>query len=158
MIDIKEAVQRLYVHEGCRLKPYRDTKGYLTIGIGRCLDKNPFTAEEKKLVGSCWQLKGITKEAAFMLLHSDILRTIKELAYKIPFWDNISDERQYALLDMAFQMGVNGVLKFKKMLAAIGSGDFETARKECLNSKYAREFKTRATRNADCLATGRYVF
>jgi len=48
MIDMSEAVQRLTLHEGIRLQPYRCPKGYLTIGVGRNLDTNPLTPEEKR--------------------------------------------------------------------------------------------------------------
>lgn len=155
MIAMNEAVQRLVFHEGFRMKPYRDTKGYLTIGIGRCIDKNPFTPEEIKAVGD-WK-KGITRNAAYMLLRNDIRRTIAELKKKIPFWEELSDERQYALLDMAFQMGSDGVLGFKKMLSAMALGNWVEAWRQCLDSKYGREFKTRAERIANTIAHDKFI-
>lgn len=155
MIAMNEAVQRLVFHEGFVLKPYKDTHGYWTIGVGRCIDKNPFTPEELKAVGD-WK-KGITRNAAYMLLRNDIKRTVAELKKKIPFWDELSDERQYALLDMAFQMGVNGVLGFKKMLSAMGLGNWPEAWHQCMDSKYAREFKTRAERIANTIAYDKFI-
>lgn len=155
MIALNEAVQRLVFHEGFVLKPYKDSKGYLTIGVGRCIDKNPFTPEELKAVGD-WK-KGITKNAAYMLLRNDIKRTIKDLEKNIPFWKELDDERQYALLDMAFQMGVRGVLGFKKMLASMALGNWVDAWHHCMDSKYAREFKTRAERIANCIAQGKFI-
>lgn len=155
MIDYNTAVQRLVFHEGCVLKPYRDKKGKLTIGIGRCIDTNPFTAEELRAVGD-WQ-HGITKNAAYYLLRNDITAIIKRLKDRIPFWRNLSDERQYALLDMAFQMGVDGVCNFKKMIAAMGVGNWNEAKTQCLDSKYAREFKTRSGRIANCIQTGKFI-
>lgn len=64
--------RRLEFHEGCRLMPYRCPAGKLTIGIGRCIDTNPFTKEELQAVGD-WK-HGITKNAALMLLRNDIDR------------------------------------------------------------------------------------
>lgn len=155
MIDKYEICQRLLLHEGLRLQPYRCSKGKLTIGIGRNIDDNPFTDTEKKVIGD-WQ-HGITTQAAFYLLRNDIERLEKELQRKINFWKNLSDERQYALLDIAFNIGVSGLLKFKKMLAWLWMGNFEQAAIECLNSKYAKETGRRAERIANLIRTERFV-
>ena len=48
MIDMYEICQRLIAHEGLRLQPYFCSKKKLTIGVGRCLETNPLTAEEIK--------------------------------------------------------------------------------------------------------------
>lgn len=154
MIDMNEKIQRLVMHEGIRLMPYYCTKGKQTIGVGRNLDDNPLTEEEKRVCGD-WE-KGITKQAAFYLLRHDIERTEKECKQKIAIYDVLDDERQYALLDMAFNLGVAGVLKFKKMLMAMACGYFEDAAKECLDSKYAKETGQRAKRIADTIRTGRF--
>lgn len=63
MINENEAVQRLCLHEGIRLQPYRCPAGYLTIGVGRNLETNQLTVEEKKVCGD-WQ-HGITKTRRF---------------------------------------------------------------------------------------------
>lgn len=154
MIDMNEKVQRLVMHEGIRLMPYYCTKGKQTIGVGRNLDDNPLTEEEKRVCGD-WE-KGITKQAAFYLLRHDIERTEKECRKKIAIYDALDDERQYALLDMAFNMGVAGVLKFKKMLIAMACGYFEDAAAECLDSKYAKETGQRAKRIAETIRTGKF--
>ena len=79
---------------------------------------------------------------------------MKELKKELPFFNNLDAERQYALIDMAFNLGILGLLRFKKMLRAIERGDFIRASKECLNSKYASEVGQRAVRIANTLATG----
>lgn len=154
MIDMGTATQRLCIHEGIRLKPYRCTAGYLTIGVGRNLETNPLSAEEKEKVGDL--NNGITKDAAFYLLRNDIKRVERECAQHIPFWRHLDDERQYALLDMAFNLGIKGLLKFKKMLSEMGIGNYRGAAKECLNSKYARDVGKRAERIAKTIETGRF--
>ena len=151
---MNEKVQRLVMHEGCRLKPYYCTKGKQTIGVGRNLDDNPLTEEEKRVCGD-WE-KGITKNAAFYLLRHDIERVEKECKKKIAFYTLLDDERQYALLDMAFNLGIAGLLKFKKMLMAMACGYFEDAAKECLNSKYAKEVGQRSKRIAETIRTGKF--
>ena len=154
MLDLYTISQRLQMHEGLRLKPYFCTRGKQTIGVGRCLDTNPLTAEEEKVVGD-WK-RGITKNAAFYLLRNDIARVEKECRQNIPFWKKLDDERQYALLDMAFNLGISGLLKFKKMLSYMGVGNFRQASVECLSSKYAQDVGIRAKRIAKCIETGRF--
>lgn len=155
MLSNEEIIQRLVFHEGCKLKPYKCTKGYLTIGVGRNLETNPLSAEEKRVCGD--YMHGITKNAAFYLLRNDIARVIKECEKDIPFWYNLDDERKYALIDMCFQLGIGGLKGFKKMLAAMGDGNWIKASGECLDSKYAREDSpTRAKRIAKTIEFGRF--
>lgn len=154
MIDIYDICQRLLLHEGLRLNPYRCPAGKLTIGIGRNLDDNPLTPEERKVLGD-WE-HGITREAAFFLLRNDIGKLEKELRKSIGFWEQLDDERQYALLDIAFNVGVAGLLKFKKMLGFLWMGEYRQAACECLNSKYAKDTGRRAKRIAKTIETGRF--
>lgn len=155
MIDEGVAVERLVMHEGLVLKPYKCPAGYLTIGVGRNLETNPLTDDEKKVVGD-WQ-NGITKSSAFYLLRNDIRRVDKELKQAIPFYRQFDDERQYALLDMAFNIGIQGLLKFRKMLSEMAIGNYRGAAKECLNSKYAQQVGKRAERIANTIETGIFV-
>ena len=154
MIDEYEASQRLYLHEGLRLEPYRCTSGKLTIGVGRNLDDNPLTQEEMEVLKTKDVSKGITKAEAFYLLKHDIQRFIKLCQKNIPFFDGLDDERQYALLDLAFNMGIKGLLQFKKMLAYLWIGEYKKAKFELLNSRYAKQVKSRAERIGRLIETG----
>ena len=58
---------------------------------------------------------------------------------------------------MAFNLGIAGLKRFKKMLMAMACGYFEDAAKECLDSKYAKEVGQRAVRIAETIRTGRFV-
>lgn len=155
MLDISEMINRLVLHEGLRLKPYKCTKGKLTIGIGRCIDTNPFTVDELKAVGD-WE-HGITRETAYMLCRNDINRSINDLKKNVPFFMNLDSERQYVLIDMCFNLGIKKLLKFKKTLSALGSGNWEKASEEILNSEYAKQVGKRAERLANTIKTGRFV-
>lgn len=152
MLNINEITNRLVFHEGLRLQPYYCTQGKQTIGVGRCIDTNPFTAEELKVIGD-WH-HGITREQAYYLLRNDINRIIEECKKGIPFFDDLDDERQYALLDMTFQLGIKGVKKFKRMLEALGRGNYHEAAAQCLDSTYAKQTPKRAQRIAKLIDTG----
>lgn len=156
MIDEFEAVQRLSLHEGIRLQPYRCPRGYLTIGVGRNLQTNPLSREEIKILGRRDLSSGITRQEAFFLLRGDIRRTFENCRKGIPFFDSLDDERQYVLVDMAFNMGIGGLLKFQKMLAFIGVGNYRQAAAELLSSRYARQVPIRAERLAQTLKNGRW--
>ena len=155
MLDEGTIIQRLCIHEGIRLMPYRCPAGYLTIGVGRNLDTNPLTDEELKVCGD-WK-HGITKNAAFYLLRNDIVKVGNECIKYIPFFKNLDNERQYVLLDMAFNLGIKGLLKFKKMLANMAQGNYNQAAEECLNSKYAKDTGKRAQRIAQTIRTGKFI-
>lgn len=156
MIDEFEAVQRLSLHEGIRLQPYRCPRGFLTIGVGRNLQTNPLSREEIKILGRQDLSSGITRQEAFFLLRGDIRRTLENCRKEIPFFDNLDDERQYVLVDMAFNMGIGGLLKFQKMLAFICVGNYRQAAAELLSSRYTRQVRIRAERLAQTLQTGRW--
>lgn len=155
MIGYDELVQRFIRNEGCELMPYKDTEGYWTIGIGRCFEKNPLTAEEKRICGD--YMHGITKNAAFYLLRNDVEKAIKECRKVIPFFESLDNERQYALVDMCFQLGPKGLAGFKKMIAAMGVGNWEEAYRQCLDSTYAHQTPVRAKRIAYTIKCGKFL-
>lgn len=153
-VDVNELVQRFVLHEGCELMPYKCPAGYLTIGVGRNLETNPLTAEEKKVVGD-WR-NGITKNAAFYLLRNDIEKVKRDCSKNISFFNALDPERRYALLDMCFNIGIKSLLKFKNMLSEMGVGNWNKASYECLNSNYAKQTGKRARRIANTIKTGRF--
>ena len=122
----------LIADEGIRLKPYLCPAGKTTIGVGRNLDD-----------------VGITEAEAMTLLDDDIARVTAQLAKALPWLHGNNVQR--AVGNMTFQMGLGGVLKFKKMLAALQVKDYTTARREALNSAWARQTPQRAKRVTDLM-------
>lgn len=120
--------------EGIRLKPYTDSVGKLTIGIGRNLDD-----------------RGISLLEAKQLLENDIAAVVEELDNRLGWWKGLSEPRQRALANMAFNMGVPRLLGFEKMLRALEAGDGEKAALEALDSRWARQVGDRAQRIAELL-------
>lgn len=155
LIDDCEIIQRLNINEGCRLTPYRDSLGRLSIGVGRCIDTNPFTPEELRALGD-WK-RGITKNGAFMLLRNDIEKVKKALA-EFTFIPLLNRDRQFVLIDMCFQLGIGGLKGFKKALSAIAQGKWQDAHDEILDSRYAKQTPKRAQRNAQCILTGKWEY
>jgi len=143
--------RQLELHEGKRLLPYHCPAGYLTVGVGHNLEANP-VAEE---LGHEVDEHGITEQECALLLDNDIDRYYAEVRERVPVFDELSEPRQHVLVDMAFNMGVNGLMKFQHFLAALDQGDFDRASEEMLDSRWADQVKSRATRLAKMMKEGR---
>jgi lysozyme len=129
--------EQLIAHEGLRLKPYRCTAGKLTIGVGRNLED-----------------RGLRSDEALYLLDNDIEDVTTELEMKLPWVRRLDDVRRRVLIDMGFNMGVAGLLKFERTLLSIRQGDYALAAKQMLQSKWAEQVGLRATRLAHMMETG----
>ncbi|MBQ0114178.1 MAG: glycoside hydrolase family protein [Bacteroidales bacterium] len=148
-------MERLKFHEGLKLCVYVCPAGKKTIGVGRCLETNPLTAEEKRVCPDAE--RGITYNGAIYLLRNDIDKCKAQLNKEFNWIFTLDEERQYALLDMCFQLGINGLKKFRKMLLYLKLKDFKKASIECLDSNYAKQTPKRANRIARLIRTGEWV-
>jgi lysozyme len=141
-------------HEGYRNKAYLCTEGYWTIGYGYNLDANPLKLSKETLL----QLKnnGCCKHDANDMLILMLQKVEHELAGKLPWISKLESPRQAVLIDMAYNIGVPRLMGFKKTLAALNRGDYPEAARQMLNSKWAKQVKTRAVHNAEIIRTGRF--
>lgn len=128
---------QLVIDEGLRLKPYQDTVGKWTIGVGRNLDD-----------------VGISKPEAMMLLGADIDAACAALDKSLPWWRGMSDARQQVLANMCFNLGIERLLGFKNTLAAMQAGRYDEAANGMLASKWALQVGQRARRLADMMKKG----
>ena len=115
--------------EGLRLKPYVCTAGKLTIGYGRNLED-----------------RGITEQEAEYLLANDLLLIKSQLKKEVEFFESLDEERQAALINMGFNLGITGLLKFKRMLKALEIGNYERAATEAMDSRWYLQVGDRAVR------------
>ncbi|WP_298769867.1 hypothetical protein [uncultured Shewanella sp.] len=97
---------------------------------------------------------GITTEEALYLLDNDIDLVELQLMRNIDFIGRLDEIRKVVLCDMAFNLGITGLLKFKRMLKAIELGNYQVAADEMLQSKWARQVGQRATELADIMRQG----
>lgn len=123
--NVKNSEDQLRLDEGEVLHEYKDHLGYSSLGIGRLIDKR--------------RGGGITKEEASYLFQNDLKRVKAQVLRRIP-WSNKLDEARFGVLvNMTFQMGIDGVLKFKNTLAMIERGDYKAAAAGMLNSLWAKQ-------------------
>jgi len=127
--------EMLMRHEGLKLKPYRDTVGKLTIGVGRNLEDT-----------------GISQGEAFNLLRADLVRVRKGLDKYLPWWAEQPERVRLVLQNMAFQLGSAGLLRFKRFLAALQRHRYSDAAKEMLDSDWAKQTPNRAGELAEIVA------
>lgn len=138
-MDIKRLKSQLKRHEGLRLKIYSDTEGVPTVGYGRNLRD-----------------VGISRLEAEVLLDNDINRTLVGLSKALPWLDKLDAVRREAIVNMAFNLGVAGLLGFKTMLAALEVSDWEGAARSVQASKYAKQVGRRAIEIGHMLRHGAY--
>lgn len=80
----------------------------------------------------------MTDAEALLLLRHRVAVLSSLLEARLPWYQNLEHRRQEALIDMAYQLVINGLLAFKKALAAMAAKDWNTAADELLDSKWAR--------------------
>ena len=158
--DKEKLMDKLVAHEGLRLQVYKDTLGIDTIGIGRNLQDRGISKEELDeldipSIDHVYEY-GITEADAMFLAQNDVQIVEEELLRAHPCVDRLDSVRQLILIDMAFNLGVPRLCKFKKMWAAVHDEDYPTAAKEMLDSRWAKQVKGRATKLANAMHNGEF--
>ncbi len=118
---------------------YQDHLGFWTIGYGKLIDKRG---------------GGISEEEGLYLLHNEVARQLETLRKALPWIDALDETRKTILQAMAFQLGVSGLLSFKKTLGAVKDGDYDLAAKGMRGSLWAQQTPGRAERMAKAMETG----
>jgi lysozyme len=133
-------VQQLLRDEGTILHAYQDSEGYWTIGTGICIDKR---------VGC-----GITDAENLYLLNNRITLTTQAICAEWPWAAQLDPVRLAVMVNMAFEMGTEGLSEFHNFLAAMEAGDWPQAGAEMLDSLWAKEVPERAGRLAKQVVSG----
>ena len=128
----------IVLHESYEKFPYVDTVGKITIGIGYNLTD-----------------RGIDDEWIIKQYNNDVNYFYNRLSTDFPWFNNLNEDRQIVLIDMAF-MGYKHFCSFKKMLWALSKEDYKLAALEMLNSKWANQVKSRAVALAQAMQSGIY--
>lgn len=127
--QIKVLEQELIADEGFRTDAYKDGLGNWTIGIGHFLGKNP--------------VPDITRDKVFQLFASDLTTVIHDLDLHLPWWINLNQVRQRALINLCFNMGIGderkGLLSFHNTLAYLQSGSYNLASAHLAKSAWAHQ-------------------
>jgi lysozyme len=136
-MDILEQLKR---DEGRRPRAYQDTQGIWTVGYGHNLTSGP----------------PLSEDAMTQILKDDLL-AVDTRVRSIRLWHDLSPARKGVLLNLAFNMGFDGLMGFRDMLDALETGNWERAAGELLDSRYARQVGARADRLAKQLLEDAWV-
>ena len=156
----EDFIEKRIKHEGLRLQVYKDTLGIDTVGIGRNLEDRGITDEELEWMDipnmdTIYEY-GISEADAMYLAGNDVQIVEEELVRAHPCVNKLDAVRQLVVMDMAFNMGVPRLCKFKKMWAAVHENKFDVAAKEMLDSRWANQVKSRATKLAHAMHHGEF--
>jgi len=121
-------------NEAIRLRPYTDTVGKLTIGVGRNLDDN-----------------GLSLDEVEYLLKNDIKRVKGELEDVFDNFYELPENVRLVMIDMCFNLGISRFLGFKKMIQAVKDGDFKEAARQAKDSKWCKQVGVRCEDNFNLL-------
>ena len=132
----------LSLHEGRVPYAYKDSLGYWTIGVGHLIDKAKGGRLPESIIDA--------------LLDHDIEEHTAELLKYEQWIASLDEVRQAVLYDMAFNLGVAGLRGFVRTLNAVKAGNYTDAATFMLQSKWAMQVKSRATRLAEMMNTGQW--
>jgi lysozyme len=121
--------------EGWRGTACQDSLGYWTIGFGFLVDARKSDA--------------LPLAVADVWLDYKLQEKIASLDAHLPWWKKQPEEVQEALVNMTYQLGISGLLKFKNTLSLLEAGDREGAADSALQSLWAKQTPARAKRVTD---------
>jgi lysozyme len=121
--DLKKMLIR---HEGVRDRLYYDTQGIPTIGCGHNLTVP------------------ISNKAIQQIFEDDVADAYNDCLHAFPWFAELTEPRQWVLINMRFNLGLHRLQGFTKMLKALASEDYDTAANEMLASLWAKQVKSRA--------------
>lgn len=133
-------IKQVRAEENYSRLPYKDTRGFLTIGVGRAIDP--------AVRGS-----GISEPEAMFMLGND-LRGALAYASNFPWWETLDPVRKRVIAQMLFQLGLPHFLEFKDLQRALTMGHWSVASQAMLDSKWALETPERVQRLSHRMATG----
>tara|TARA_R100001086_G_scaffold117649_1_gene60424 strand:+ start:1065 stop:1490 length:426 start_codon:yes stop_codon:yes gene_type:complete len=137
---MENIIRLLRRHEGVEPYAYKDHLGYITVGVGRCLEKD---------VGM-----GLSDDEIDYLLRNDIVRVQEELSEEYDWFADLDQVRQEAMINLSFNLGATRLRGFRNALAAMAEEDYETAANEFMDSKWSSQVGRRAYEVTQMIRTG----
>jgi lysozyme len=102
------------------------------------------------------QADGLSEEESSLVLQYRTWKRYVSLIVALPWVKTLDAARQGVLLNMAYNLGVTGLLEFKLTLAAVQAQLWENAAAHMLESKWADQVGPRAQRLALQMRTGEW--
>jgi lysozyme len=131
-----DLIEQLRRDEGVRYTLYKDSLGIDTFGTGFTF---PIDDAENDFI-----------------LNNRVAKLRAKLV-QYQWYTALDPVRQGAVENMAYNLGVNGLLHFPHFIAALAKQDWGTAASEMSNSVWAQQVGARATRLEQQIFTGQWV-
>ncbi len=138
--------------EGVRHKPYMDSLGRWAIGVGFDLAAHGYTHQQIMALTST----GWSDETTNVMLASSIHTVLAFITAHLPWAASLRSVRNRVLVNMAFNVGCGGLLRFDTFLGLVQRGQYEQAAEDLLTTLAAKELPQRYGRLAARMATGDY--
>src|SRR6056300_1848913 len=136
---MSKLIETLKRHEGVKNTLYKCTSDKWTIGVGRNLED-----------------VGLSEEEIDMLLLNDIKRTKELMDDYIPWYNDLDEVRQEALINFVFNVGIGTAMKFKNAMTSLEEGVYTAAAAHMMNSNWAKQVGSRAIEVTQMIETGEY--
>jgi len=136
---MSKLIETLKRHEGVKDTLYKCTADKWTIGVGRNLED-----------------VGLSEDEIDYLLQNDIERTKNLIERYMPWYNDLDEVRQEALINFVFNVGIGTAMKFKNAMAALEAHDYDTAAIEMMDSNWAKQVGNRAIEVTEMIRTGEY--
>lgn len=152
-IELDLALQLVKESEGFMPHEYLCPAGKLTQGYGRNLEAHPLNELEKKQLNKDGS---VSEEVAERWAIKELYECEEKLNSNI-IYQKQSDVRKAVLLDMCFNIGYTGLLKFKKMWFALGNKDYAEASRQMKDSAWYTQVGNRSKRNVEIMASNKIL-
>ena len=128
-------LENIIAHEGFRDHIYKDSLGKATIGYGFLVAA--LSPDELKLNGG--KAEPMSREVAEKILNLKVARLRKRLFQCLPWLADKPQSVQDTILEMAYQLGLAGLMGFRHTLGCIEAGDYAQATKNLKASLLYRQ-------------------
>jgi lysozyme len=132
----QKIMDQLAIDEGKRLDVYKDSLGFLTVGIGHLVLSGDGLHERDV----------ITEEKCKELFEHDFERAIREVNMLFNDIETYPEQIQDVLVNLMFNMGPLRLLGFHYFIAAIKARDFNEAANQLRGSLWYTQVGERAVR------------
>lgn len=145
---VTDAASVIKLHEGFSSKPYKDSSGHWTQGYGRLLkSKKPFSP--------------VTEKQAYLWMLEDVTEIVSFFDQNIPWWRSLNSTRQQVLINLGYNLGPNGLMKFTSFLECMKSRQYTRASNMLLytkntKSRYWSQVGDRALHLSKAVKTGKW--
>jgi len=152
---ISNIIDRVVQHEGKRDRAYLDSRGIQTIGVGFNLTRQDADSRLKRIGANPKKIKAgkarLTDSQIQKLLVDDLNQAKLNAENLVKNFSGLPQAVQGVLVEMAFNLGKQGLSEFKRFLSYVSMKKWNDAYLEMLRSDWKKQVGDRAQTLADII-------